>query len=52
MADRFAWPEEARERGNRIIAALCGISRRRGGKPWCLTPEQCARYPKEHANGE
>lgn len=38
------WPAEAKERGYRIIAALCENSRRQGGPRWCLTDDQCAKY--------
>lgn len=44
----YEWPAEAKDRGYRIIARLCAISRVKGGPRWCLTEDQCARYPNEH----
>jgi len=47
----YAWPEEAKERGYRIIARLCGNEQRKHGKRLCLTEEQCAKYAKYHEEG-
>lgn len=47
--DKYAWSPTDRERGNRIIARLCGISKRETGKRMCLSPWlECEQYPLEH----